>query len=196
MKRATMFSAALLALGFVLLGWAMSSNTAPEAPSGFDNHTIDPNFVPQSVHAADQTQFDTVEQAEKDGLGPIYNAQSCRECHQNPTSGAVSQITELRVGHLSPGGIFENPSIPIDRGQGVITGRTLINDRAICPEVQEHVPGTETIRTRRRGCPSSRRWAKPRSDDLDGKISTPACSPFPEMRTSTKWASPTAFFQR
>ena len=148
MKKATMFSA-LLVLGFVLLGWAMSSNTAPEAPSGFDNQTIDPNFVAQSVHAADQTHFDTVEQAEKDGLGPIYNAQSCRECHQNPTSGAVSQVTELRVGHLGPGGVFENPSVPIDHGQEVITGRTLINDRAICPEVQEHVPETETIRTRR-----------------------------------------------
>ena len=113
MKKATMFSAALLVLGLVLLGWAMSSNTAPEAPSGFDNQTIDPNFVAQSVHAADQVHFDTVEQAEKDGLGPIYNAQSCRECHQNPTSGAVSQVTELRVGHLGPGGLFENPSIPI-----------------------------------------------------------------------------------
>src|SRR5467141_1334036 len=149
MKRATMFSAALLALGFVLLGWSMSSNTAPEAPSGFDNQTIDPNFVAQVVHDADQTHFDTVEQVEKDGLGPIYNAQSCRECHQNPTSGAVSQVTELRVGHLGPGGVFENPSIPIDHGREVITGRTLINDRAICPEVQEHVPDTETIRTRR-----------------------------------------------
>ena len=148
MKRATMFSAALLLLGFVLLGWAMSSSTA-EAPSGFDNQTIDPNFVAQSVHAVDQTHFDTVEQAEKDGLGPIYNAQSCRECHQNPTSGAVSQVTELRVGHLGPAGVFENPSIPIDHGQEVITGRTLINDRAICPEIQEHVPDTETIQTRR-----------------------------------------------
>jgi CxxC motif-containing protein (DUF1111 family) len=149
MKTATMFSAALLVLGFVLLGWAMSSSTAPEAPSGFDNQTIDPNFVAQSVHAVDQTHFDTVEQAEKDGLGPIYNAQSCRECHQNPTSGAVSQVTELRVGHLGPAGVFENPSIPIDHGQEVIIGRTLINDRAICPEIQEHVPDTETIRTRR-----------------------------------------------
>src|SRR6202011_4830617 len=149
MKKATMFSAALSVLGFVLLGWAMSSSTAPEAPSGFDNQTIDPNFVAQPVHDADQTHFDTVEQAEKDGLGPIYNAQSCRECHQSPTSGAVSQVTELRVGHLGPGGLFENPSVPIDHGQEVITGRTLINDRAICPEVQEHVPATETIRTRR-----------------------------------------------
>jgi CxxC motif-containing protein (DUF1111 family) len=149
MKKTPMFSAALLVLGFVLLGWATSSNTAPEAPSGFDNQTIDPNFVTQSVHGADQIHFDTVEQAEKDGLGPIYNAQSCRECHQNPTSGAVSQVTELRVGHLGSGGLFENPSIPINHGQEVITGRTLINDRAICPEVQEHVPAGETIRTRR-----------------------------------------------
>src|SRR5260370_26655393 len=149
MKKATMFSAALLVLGFVLLGWAMSSSTEREAPSGFDNQTIDANLVAQSVHALDQTHFDTVEQAEKDGLGLIYNAQSCRECHQNPTSGAVSQVTELRVGHLGPAGVFENPSIPIDHGQEVITGRTLINDRAICPEIQEHVPDTETIRTRR-----------------------------------------------
>jgi CxxC motif-containing protein (DUF1111 family) len=149
MKEAPMFAAALLVLGFVLLGWATSSDRAPEAPSGFDNQTIDPNFVTQSVHDADQTHFDTVEQVEKDGLGPIYNAQSCRECHQNPTSGAVSQVTELRVGHLGPGGVFENPSIPINNGQEVITGRTLINDRAICPEVQEHVPASETIRTQR-----------------------------------------------
>jgi CxxC motif-containing protein (DUF1111 family) len=149
MKTAMMFSAAVLALGLVLLGWAMSASTAPEAPSGFDNQTIDPNFVAQAVHDADRTHFDTVEQAEKDGLGPIYNAQSCRECHQNPVSGAVSQVTELRVGHLGTGGIFENPSVPINHGQEVITGRTLINDRAICPEVQEHAPATETIRTRR-----------------------------------------------
>jgi len=149
MKKAPMFSAVLLVLGFVLLGWATSSNRVPEAPSGFDNQTIDPNFVAQSVHDADQTHFETVEQVEKDGLGPIYNAQSCRECHQNPTSGAVSQVTELRVGHLGSGGLFENPSIPINHGQEVITGRTLINDRAICPEVQEHVPAGETIRTRR-----------------------------------------------
>jgi CxxC motif-containing protein (DUF1111 family) len=149
MKRASSFFPVLCFLSLALLGWAVSSNNAPEAPSGFDNQTIDPAFVPQDVHAEDQTDFDSVEQAEKDGLGPIYNAQACRECHQNPTSGGVSQVTELRVGHLGPGGRFENPSVPINGGQEVITGRTLINDRAICPEIQERVPQTETIRTRR-----------------------------------------------
>ena len=28
-----------------------------------------------------------------DGLGPCYNAQSCRECHQSPDTGAASQIS-------------------------------------------------------------------------------------------------------
>ena len=149
MKRASSFFPITCFLSLALLGWAVSSNNAPEAPSGFDNQTIDPAFVPQDVHAEDQTAFDSVEQAEKDGLGPIYNAQACRECHQNPTSGGVSQVTELRVGHLGPGGRFENPSVPINGGQEVITGRTLINDRAICPEIQERAPQTETIRTRR-----------------------------------------------
>src|SRR5262249_24745599 len=85
-----------------------------------------------------------------------YNAQSCRECHQNPTSGGASQVTELRVGHLGPDGRFRNPEIPIARGAEVITGRTLVNDRAICPsgafpdtEIQERVPEKEKIRTTR-----------------------------------------------
>ncbi len=31
----------------------------------------------------------------------------------------------------------------------MIKGRTLVNDRAICPEIQEHAPATETVRTTR-----------------------------------------------
>ena len=149
MLNKSIFSAGLGIVFFALLGWALSSAGGPEAPGGFDNQTIDAAFVPQSVHANDQTHFDTVEQAEKDGLGPLYNAQSCRECHQNPVSGGVSQVTELRVGHLGAGGRFENPDVPINHGKETITGRTLINDRAICPEIQEHVPESETIRTKR-----------------------------------------------
>jgi CxxC motif-containing protein (DUF1111 family) len=111
--------------------------------------------VDESTHRADQATFDGVETID-DGLGPLYNAQSCRECHQNPTSGGASQITELRVGHQRPQGRFQNASIPIARGRVVIAGRTLVNDRAICPnaafpdsEIQERVPETETIRTLR-----------------------------------------------
>src|SRR5256714_14924694 len=128
-------------------------STAAEAPTGFDNRSN--GTVDDSTHQADQDAFDEVEEI-ADGLGPLYNAQACRECHQNPTSGGASQITELRVGHMGPDGRFQNADIPIARGKVVISGRTLVNDRAICPsaafpdsEIQERVPDTETIRTTR-----------------------------------------------
>jgi len=123
----------------------------PEAPSGFDNKTN--GVVDDATHAADQAKFDETE-AISDGLGPLYNAQSCRECHQNPTSGGSSQVSELRVGHRGPHGEFVNPDIPIARGTEIIKGRSLVNDRAICPntafpstEIQERVPDSEKIRT-------------------------------------------------
>jgi hypothetical protein len=102
----------------------------PDAPTGFDNKTN--GMVDDATHQADQDKFDEVEQL-SDGLGPLYNAQSCRECHQSPVSGAASQVTELRVGHQGPDGRFRTPDIPIAHGAEVITGRSLVNDRAICP---------------------------------------------------------------
>ena len=125
----------------------------PEAPTGFDNKSN--GVVDDVTHQADQVKFDEVEGL-ADGLGPLYNAQSCRECHQSPVSGAASQVTELRVGHQGPDGHFRNPEIPIAHGAEIIVGRSLVNDRAICPnaafpnnEIQERVPETETIRTSR-----------------------------------------------
>jgi CxxC motif-containing protein (DUF1111 family) len=123
----------------------------PEAPTGFDNKSN--GLVDDATHAADQAKFEETE-ALADGLGPLYNAQSCRECHQNPTSGGSSQVSELRVGHNGPDGKFQNPEIPIARGTEIIKGRSLVNDRAICPngafpstEIQERVPDSEKIRT-------------------------------------------------
>src|SRR2546429_5607632 len=101
------------------LGWAQGKQRAnknfsppslPEASAGFDNKSN--SVVDDPTHQADQTKFDEVETV-ADGLGPLYNAQSCRECHQNPTSGGGSQIAELRVGHLGPDHRFVNPDIPI-----------------------------------------------------------------------------------
>jgi len=137
-------------LSFVLVSVA---SQFPEAPTGFDNKSN--GVVDDATHQADQAKFDEVEGID-DGLGPLYNAQSCRECHQNPTSGGPSQITELRVGHLGPDKHFRNPEIPIAHGAETITGRSLVNLRAICPsgafpntEIQERVPDTESIRAAR-----------------------------------------------
>src|SRR6266567_4529321 len=110
----------------------------PEVPTGFDNKSN--GLVDDATHATDQAKFEETE-AIADGLGPLYNAQSCRECHQNPTSGGSSQVSELRVGHRGPDGKFQNPEIPIARGTEIIKGRSLVNDRAICPNAA--FPGTE-----------------------------------------------------
>jgi len=141
----------LLALALVGLFFAAAASQSTEAPTGFDNNTN--GVTNDATHQVDQTTFEEVEKL-SDGLGPLYNAQSCRECHQNPVSGAASQVTELRVGHQGRDGRFLNPEIPIAHGAEVITGRSLVNDRAICPngafsnnEIQERVPDTEMIRT-------------------------------------------------
>jgi CxxC motif-containing protein (DUF1111 family) len=142
-------------IGAVVLSFALATaaQQIQEAPTGFDNKSN--GVADDATHQADQVKFDEVE-ALTDGLGPLYNAQSCRECHQNPTSGGPSQVTELRVGHLGPNKRFQNPEIPIAHGTETITGRSLVNLRAICPsgafpntEIQERVPDSETIRTTR-----------------------------------------------
>src|SRR5712671_4571625 len=141
----------LIAIPVLLLSFFFFASTLPEAPVGFDNKTN--GLVDDATHQADQVKFEETE-AISDGLGPLYNAQSCRECHQNPTSGGSSQVSELRVGHRGPDGKFQNPEIPIARGAEIIKGRTLVNDRAICPnaaflstEIQVRVPDSENIRT-------------------------------------------------
>jgi len=70
-----------------------------------------------------------------DGVGPVYNAQSCRECHQNPDTGAASQISEFRAGHLVNGVFVDAP------------GGSLINDRAIDSDIQERVSSNDPVRT-------------------------------------------------
>src|SRR5438309_5063602 len=142
-------------IGAAVLSFALAAAAQQyqEAPTGFDNKSN--GVADDMTHQADQMKFDEVEGL-SDGLGPLYNAQSCRECHQNPASGGNSQVSELRVGHLGADHLFHNPDIPIAHGKEVISGRTLVNDRSICPnaafsdtEIQEHVPDTENVRTNR-----------------------------------------------
>src|SRR5215207_8595222 len=82
----------------------VSGQAATEAPAAFDNHPV-PGFFAGTT-AQQQAEFDGVKAAFEevdvieDGLGPVYNAQSCAECHQNPVTGGISQIFELRAGRV------------------------------------------------------------------------------------------------
>ena len=118
-----------------------------EALTGFDSKTN--GFLPQGPHF-DTINEDNVEPLRSfndarfvfeevetfaDGLGPTYNAQSCRECHQNIVTGGASQIAEHRTGHTEDGQFFES------------LGGSLIQSRATDANIVEHVVDRDETRT-------------------------------------------------
>ena len=115
----------------VALPVASTDNPPMEAPTGFDDLTN--GFTNQAQFDADRAVFDGLK-LKADGLGPVYNGQSCGECHQNPTSGGISQVTALRAGSYADGIFVEHP------------GGSLIQDRAINANFQERVLGGNPVR--------------------------------------------------
>lgn len=128
-------------------GRRQSQDVISAAPTGYDNlsngldqqgpayETLDKNSVtPLRSFNDNRFVFEEVETIE-DGLGPTYNAQSCRECHQNVVTGGASQITEQRTGRLNGNQFFES------------LGGTLIASRGTFPEVVEQVSVTDRVRT-------------------------------------------------
>src|SRR5580693_5771805 len=144
-------------LAMVVAGIAQQGPT--EAPAGFETPTLAQNPGSQSVsngiveppgdtYALDQTRFEQDHDAST-GLGPVFNARACADCHQNPVSGGSSQFTEVRAGHKDANGNFVAATVPINDGANTIANRSIINDRALIPQAQEHIPDTENIRVLR-----------------------------------------------
>ncbi len=134
--RASMLFASVAGVALFGLNSAFTQSAPTEAPAAFDSqmNLVTNGLVDQTQFDADRDVFEEVDHR-PDGLGPVYNASSCVECHQNPVTGGGSQITELRAGHLTSSGVFqEHP------------GGSLINDRATRPEYQERVLGGFEVR--------------------------------------------------
>ena len=158
MKIWKVWTAPLLAAGLIILPAAvtqLSSQPGNEAPSGFDTPTLSQNpgsqshgngLVDDASFGAAQAVFEESDGVDK-GLGPLYNARSCADCHQNPVTGGGSQVAEFRVGHLDNMGNFVSPTLVINDGQDSVPNRSLANDRSICAQAQERVPASENIRT-------------------------------------------------
>jgi CxxC motif-containing protein (DUF1111 family) len=70
-----------------------------------------------------------------EGLGPTYNDTACSSCHQAPVTGHISQINEFRAADAA--------------GNPPAGGQTLIQDRGIDAEAQEH-PSTALSSTENR----------------------------------------------
>ena len=120
---------------------------AVNAPTGFDNQTngMDPqgepfetldedSVVPLRSFNDNRFIFEEVEKI-GDGLGPTYNAQSCRECHQNVVTGGASQVAEHRTGRMLTGQFFES------------LGGSLVHSRATHQDMVEVVADQDDIRT-------------------------------------------------
>jgi CxxC motif-containing protein (DUF1111 family) len=142
-----------LAVFTLIQVWSGTAQSPTEAPAGFDTPMYSDAAQIQGngmTLSANETLVDDMKTfMEEDditgGLGPVYNARGCVDCHANPVVGGGSVVTELRVGHRDPHGNFGNPTIVLNDGSTVIANRSLVNDRAICAEAQERVPASETI---------------------------------------------------
>jgi CxxC motif-containing protein (DUF1111 family) len=118
-----------------------------EAATGFDNRSngMDPQGPDFATLNEDNVQvlrsfndnrfvfeeFETI----ADGLGPTYNAQSCRECHQNVVTGGGSQVAEHRTGRQDNGVFFES------------LGGSLVHSRGTHADVVELVSDQDDIST-------------------------------------------------
>jgi len=120
-----------------------------EAPAAFDNRTngFDPQgpafdtideetVVPLRSFNDNRFIFEEVEGV-VDGLGPTFNAQACRECHQNIVTGGASQIAEHRTGRLELLQFVES------------VGGSLIQSRSTHPDIFERVPFEDSVSTLR-----------------------------------------------
>src|SRR5262245_95897 len=83
--------------------------------------------VPNQSFEDNKFIFDELEEVDE-GLGPTYNAPGCGDCHDHTDIGGISQIRELRAGHLS-NGVFVNPP----------GGQSLIQLRSIAAPIQERL---------------------------------------------------------
>jgi Di-haem oxidoreductase, putative peroxidase len=131
---------------------------ATEAPTGFDlvsngfteefcgnqdnlSHSTNSPKIPadECSFAAALGEFDGHESF-AEGIGPVYNATGCGECHGNPIIGGTSQVAERRAGFFSPStGFVEHP------------GGSLIHDRSIYleghPSIQETINANSNVFT-------------------------------------------------
>jgi CxxC motif-containing protein (DUF1111 family) len=123
-----------------------ATTPAQQAATGFDNLTN--GFLEQGPPFETVTEdnvsvrrgtfndnrfiFEETE-VDEDGLGPVFNAQSCRECHQNVVTGGASQIAEHRTGRSESGRFFES------------AGGSLIHSRAIHADIVEKMGYSDNV---------------------------------------------------
>ena len=151
-------------LALLAIGFAISAQKVPEAPVGFDSMTN--GSVDQTTMDAASVQFQEIEAPVPNGLGPVFNDAACVNCHQSQAVGGAAQVLEYRAGHNDnrrPSWFQERrhrgdtngstgtfvAATAITANGTPIPNRSLINQRAICPDAQEHLTDVDNIRATR-----------------------------------------------
>jgi len=111
-----------------------SALAVTEAPTGFE---LVSNGVATDEQFAEALEVFAEQEEEDEGLGPLYNALGCGDCHDNPETGGSSQVAEFRAGHFNGVTFVEHP------------GGSLINERSIDPAIQERIAAGQEVRTTR-----------------------------------------------
>lgn len=130
-----------LAAAMVLIALETASAQSPPPPQFGDPL---PGLTGQQRAAfnAGKTEF-TTREAPADGLGPIFNRDSCVACHSGPAVGGSSNITATRFGKAS-GGTFD----PLTS-----LGGSLLQEKAISPEGLEKIPAQANVTALRQTTP-------------------------------------------
>jgi len=124
---------------------AATAAAITDAPTGFDvaSNGFAEEFCAQQDRLANSPNSPTIDpdecnfnlatieftgpETEADGVGPVFNATGCGECHIAPALGGGSQIAERRAGFFDGTTFTDHP------------GGSLIHDRAIAPYLLETV---------------------------------------------------------
>jgi CxxC motif-containing protein (DUF1111 family) len=108
-----------------------------------------PGLLPDELSrfTAGRDVFEEVEDV-ADGLGPVFNADSCAACHDAPVTGGGGNLVETRFGRTT-NGAFD----PMTSQGGSLIQTTGIGAQGACVFVGEQVPPEATIRAGRRTTP-------------------------------------------
>jgi CxxC motif-containing protein (DUF1111 family) len=131
-------------------GATAAAVAATDAPAGFDvaSNGYAEEYCGNQDHYAnspnspeiddDECNFDaaaeefTGPETEADGVGPVFNATGCGECHIAPALGGGSQIAERRAGFFNGTSFIDHPggSLIHDRATTLALLETVIESRA------------------------------------------------------------------
>ncbi len=95
---------------------------ATEAPAGYDDHTN--GFVSQEIFNQGSGAF-RKHFIDREGLGPVFNGESCTRCHQFPAIGGSGLILVTRAGKFDGKNFIPH------------TGGMVIQSNALPPQLRE-----------------------------------------------------------